>query len=1015
MNRAPSFLPLLLCFFFSGLAALVYETVWTQQFGLVFGTSELAVATVLGAYMAGLAAGAGMARRYVDRLHNPVKAYALLELGIALAALAVPTALELAGRLQALLLGGTEVPSEAGSLGSALFYLAAAFVILLPPTALMGATLPLLTRHTVRHDHQVGPRVGLLYTANTVGAAAGTLLTAFVLLPRLGLGSTVWVAVGVNVLVFLLAALLLRGKEGFTLSTSPPPQTEVSAKSPSWILPLVLLSGYVSFAWEVLWTRLLSHLLGGTIYAFGTMLATFLAGIALGSAVASRLATTGRRAQLGFAVAQLGVAAFSWAALAAVDFLPGWLDGLRDGGSTLARSGSLAALTLLPGALFVGATFPFAVRILATDASQAATASARVYAWSTVGAIAGAILTGFFVLPALAVAGSATLAVALSLTLALVTALVATPRARGLAVVALAGIAALALAPPQTPWRVLRTAPLSGQQAEGDVVFYAVGRSATVLLIDDNGSWRLSTNGLPEASIQPAGARIGNFTVARWMPLLPVISRPQARSMLIIGLGAGLTLESVPPTIEEIHVVELEPQVVAANRQVTAERQPDPLADPRLHLHLNDARSALALSSQHFDAIVSQPSHPWTSGASHLFTREFFSLVQARLGARGVFVQWIGLSYVDADLLRSLVATLNDVFEYVEIYQPFPGGAVLFLCGDEPLTDTEHAAQALAQSGDGWLRMGIYSPQDIFAERLLTAEASRRFAVGGTLNTDYRNLLKMRSPKILGAPLGGGGTRQLLAEFDPLRSLTAGEDGLYTVRRLIRTGSFERARRVAAGLQEAEQREVAVALTHLISGRPRLGEKALGQALEGHSASSAEAFAALLFLKRQELAEGQTPEPLGRWLDGDAQAAAVVEGWRRARRGDPSAIQRLEPQLASFDPRHPLFDAANALRILWRRASGDAAAARQGLELLEPALAHGANPPGLLRRARLAVLAEDPAVAMASLEELAQILEKNPRARSEMQAGLSVLKSFPDTWRDDRYHRLISRLSAVLG
>jgi len=1014
MTRDTSFSLLLVCFLLSGLAGLIYETVWTQQFALVFGTSELAVATVLGAYMAGLAVGASIARRHVDRLRHPLRLYAALELGIALSALAVPAALGLAGRLQVLLLGGSEVTSEASSLSSALFYLLAAFVILLVPTALMGATLPLLARHAVRRDHQVGPRVGLLYTANTVGAAAGTLLTAFVLLPRLGLGSTVLVAVAVNVVVFLVASLLARTREGFD---GPPPEVPPAggeSRGWGWILPLVLVSGFVSFSWEVLWTRLLSHLLGGTIYAFGTMLATFLAGIALGAAVASRIATNGVRARRGFAVTQLGIAAFSLAAFAAVDHLPRLVEGLQVGGASLVRSGSLAALTLLPGAIFVGATFPFAVRILAADASQAGAASARVYAWNTVGAIGGAVLTGFFLLPALAIAGTATLAVALSLGLALATALLARPRSPRLAAAAIVGFATLAVALPQTPWQVLRTAPLSGRQAEGRVAYYGVGRSATVLLIDENGKWRLSSNGLPEAAIQPPGARVGGFTVARWMALLPLASRPEARSMLIVGLGAALTLDSVPLAIEEIHVVELEPEVVEANRRVAAERQRDPLADPRLHLRLNDARSALTLSPRRFDVIVSQPSHPWTSGSSHLFTREFFALVRQRLGPRGVFVQWIGLRYVDGDLLRSLVATLVDVFAHLEVYQPFPGGGVLFLCGDEPLTDAESAERALAESGDGWQRMGLFTPQDIFAERLLSAEESRRFAVGAPLNTDRRNLLKIRSPKILDAPIGARGVRQLLAAFDPLRELPGEADGIYTVRRLIRRKTLQRARRVAAGLRDQEQRVVALALTHLVSGRPRLGEKALWGALEFATATSSEAFHALLLLHRRDLVEGRVRPALVERIERDAQAAAVVEGWRRVRLGDLLAIRRVESQLATVDSRHPLFDAATALRVIWRQATGEVAAARQALALLEPWLAYGANAPGLLRRARLAVLADQRAVAFASLLEFAELLEKNPQAGARAKEGLAVLEGLPPAWKDGRHGRLSLRLRSLL-
>ncbi len=1017
MARDGPFLLLLACFLLSGLAGLIYETVWTEQLALVFGTSELAVATVLGAYMGGLAVGAAVARRYVNRLHRPIRVYAALELGIALSALAVPAALALAGRLQILLLGGLDVPPEAGSLSSALFYLAAAFAILLVPTGLMGATLPLLARHAVRRDRDLGSRVGLLYTANTLGAAAGVLVAAFVLLPRMGLGATVLVAVAVNVAVFLIATLLAR-TAGASAVVEEPSEVE-EARGSGWILPLVLVSGFVSFSWEVLWTRLLSHLLGGSVYAFGTMLAAFLAGIALGAAVASRLAREAARAWRGFAVAQIGVAACSLAAFAAVDRLPEIVEGLAAGGASLARDASLAALTLFPGALCVGATFPFAVRILAGGASQAGPASARVYAWSTVGAITGALGTGFVVLPELAFAGTATLAVAISLVLALAAALLARPRSPGLAVFAVAGLVVLALAPPRTPWRVLRTTPLSGRSASGDVAYYGVGRSATVLLVDENDTWRLTTNGLPEAAIQPPGARVGSFTVARWMALLPLVSRPEAESLAIIGLGAGLTLGSVPAAFDEIHVVELEPEVIRANRKVAGERRRDPLADPRLQLHVNDARSALTLSPRRFDAIVSQPSHPWTSGSSHLFTREFFSLVRQRLEPRGVFVQWIGLRFVDGDLLRTLVATLADVFSEVEVYQPYPGGGVLFLCGDQPLMRVADAARGLAASREGWRRMGIFTADDVLVERVLTATGSRRFAAGAPLNTDSRNLLKMRAPRILDAPLGARGLRLLLAEHDPLAALPAAADGIATVRRLLRRGSPERARRVASGLQDPAQRQVALALTDLAGGRPRLGEKALWQTLaaaadggEVETAAGAEAFYALLLRRRRDLAEGRVPEPLAALVDADPRASALVEGWRRLRLGDASAVRRLDPRLAEIDSRHALFGAATALRIAWRQSLGEGALARQALALIDPALAHGAGVSGLLRRARLAILAGEREVALASLVELAELLRRNPSAGSRGRDALAFLEAMPATWKDARHTRLVERLAS---
>ena len=286
-----SFLLVSLCFFLSGVAGLIYQMAWTQQFGLVFGTSELALATVLAAYMAGLALGAAGAGHWMDRVRRPVLVYAVLELGVGLSALAVPPAISAASFLHVALLGGVELPL-AGSFGSGLIYGVTSFAILLVPTALMGATLPLLARYAVQRETEIGSRIGLLYTANTAGAAAGTLLAAFVLLPRIGLGQTVLVAVAVNVIVFGFAVLLARGfspsQAAATAATTSRPEGERVAGF-DWILPLVLVSGAVSFCWEILWTRLLTHLCGGSVYAFSTMLATFLIGLALGSVIAARL------------------------------------------------------------------------------------------------------------------------------------------------------------------------------------------------------------------------------------------------------------------------------------------------------------------------------------------------------------------------------------------------------------------------------------------------------------------------------------------------------------------------------------------------------------------------------------------------------------------------------------------------------------------------------------------------------------------------------------------------------
>jgi len=377
VKTEPRFALVSICFFLSGFAALIYQTVWTQRFALVFGTSELAVATVLAAYMGGLAAGAAAASRLVHKIRRPVLAYALLELGIALSALVVPTAIGAATALYVSLFGGVAQLPDAGGLAFALFYLGCSFAILLVPTALMGATLPILARQAARRASEIGPRIGLLYAINTAGAVGGTLVAGFVLLPALGLRATVWVGVAANACVFVAAALLARGAgqvEGRPAASA----AGSGSRAGRWILPVVLVSGAISFTYEVLWSRLLGHLLGGSVYGFATMLASFLAGIALGSAVASRFATDSERSARGFAWAQLGAAALSLLAFASANQMPALFQALVTGGAPFADA-AVAAATLLPGALCIGATLPFAVRVLARSEADAAAATGRVY------------------------------------------------------------------------------------------------------------------------------------------------------------------------------------------------------------------------------------------------------------------------------------------------------------------------------------------------------------------------------------------------------------------------------------------------------------------------------------------------------------------------------------------------------------------------------------------------------------------------------------------------------------
>ncbi len=975
----PRFPLLLACFVLSGFAGLIYETVWTQQFALVFGTSELALATVLSAYMAGLALGAVAAGRWAGRPRRPLLVYAVLELGIGLAALAVPAMITGASRLQVVLLGSTELP-EAAAIGSALFYLASSFLILLVPTTLMGATLPVLARQAVRRPRQIGRRIGTLYAANTAGAAAGVLAAAFLLLPRIGLGPTVWLGAAVNAAVFVLAVLLARGAPEPADDQHPPPAhagaQEHHSPANGWILPLILVSGAVSFTWEILWTRLLGHLLGGSVYAFATMLATFLVGLALGSAAAARLASDRERARRGFATAQIAIAGLSYAAFATVDRLPDLARIFADFEGLIASGAVLCAATLLPGAIAIGATFPFAVRILARDTADAARAGARIFAWNTAGAIAGSLGAGYLLLPALKFAAAAAVATAVSLVLALATALVR-PRRKILATAAAAGLLVVATVRPGTPWQVLRRGALGPKITPGQVVYYGVGRGATVLLHEQRQGWRLTTNGLPESFIGAPWQRHRGALIAHWLTLLPFAARPDTRSLLVVGLGGGVTAEDVPRAAEEIHVVELEPEVVDANRLIAGRRRVDPLADPRLRLHINDARGALRLTSRRFDAIVSQPSHPWTSGACHLFSREFLALVRQRLAPDGVFVQWMGLSFVDQVLVRSMVATAAEVFPRVELYQPGQG-AILLLASAATLDLEATAGRALGDEPRLWAHLGVLCREDLLAARVLDAPGARRLAAEGRPSTDFLNLFRTRSPKILRKPLEPAALDRMLAPYDALPAGSADVDHLLLIRRLIRRGAADRARRLAEALPDPVARATAIGLAKLARDQSA-GELELRDALRLAPGSgdprALEALYGLLVARYRTAIRGGEPVSFTEHFASDP-GAAVIAGWRASGAGDRQAVRRLEQRLAAIDPRHALFEEATRLRVEWRVESGEPEAAAEALNLLEALLVPAPRPADLLLQARAAAAAGDARKALAAVDEALPRLER---------------------------------------
>ncbi|MHC4877217.1 MAG: fused MFS/spermidine synthase [Planctomycetota bacterium] len=847
-----------LCFLLSGFAGLLYETVWFRQFATVFGTSDAAIGAVLASYMGGLAIGSALAGRWANRVKRPVLAYGLLEVGVALGALLIPVGLQAVEAVRLAVLGGQPELPSAGGLLEIVADSALAFVLIGIPTICMGATLPLLARHVARDSAtEASGRVGLLYAINTFGAVLGTLVAAFVLLPALGLWQTTLVGVVVNGVVFGLAVVVERvagdaadlGSEAAGEAPLPDPlprgareldsvPSSLRGEGGGWAdeggvllwATLVATVGVSSFIYEVLWTRLLSQILGGSVFAFATMLSAFLVGIAAGGWLAGVIVSRGRDPRAAFCWSQLAAACGAIAVYLGLDLLLdvcAWVGGGAAVGA--GNPGSVAAclLILLPSTVAIGMTFPLAVRAATHETQNVPGVTGRLYAASTIGCVLGALLGSHFCLPLLGFGGTISAAAAMNLSVATGVLWFAFPAQRRVAGAACAAVVAVIVIPFGNPTALLMRSSFDTELLPGELLFVKAGVSSTVVLTREHDRFRLYTNGLPESEISPLGAVSGAEAGLRWLTTLPVIARPDAESVLVVGFGGGGAVAGVPSTVKQIDVIELEPGVVDAVRQVADLRFDDPLSDSRVNIVLNDARGALSLTDKSYDAIVSQPSHPWTAGASHLYTREFLQLASSRLTANGVFLQWMNSRFVDETLLKSICATLLDVFPHVRLYQP-ASGTLMFVASTSSL-DVERQIQLTGRplrDGHGeyqWL--GLNDVHDVIAALTLDSTAMREFSRGAQVNTDDFNLLAMSSHQQVGESYGTE-TDSLFTDYDVLAVRRDGQTAIErlelspvrVVRRLLRSGMRERAEQLAEVIDDESQQAASLGLIAAYAG-----------------------------------------------------------------------------------------------------------------------------------------------------------------------------------------------------
>ena len=672
---------LLFLFLGSGCAALIYELVWFHILRLVIGSSSISIAALLVSFMGGIGLGSVALPRLVPRSWHPLKVYAGLELSIGVIGLILLVALP---RVQAVYLAAVGY-----GLGGVLLRAVVCIACLLPPTMLMGATLPAVARWTGATRTGVA-QTGLLYAANTIGAVAGVLIAGFYLLRLHDTVVTTLVAVGLNVAVALVAVWLAARRQRGAAS-------DVSESGPVAARPVVLaaigLSGFASLGAEVVWTRQLSLLFGATVYNFSLILAVFLAGIGAGSLGGAWLAKRTDRADLALGWCQLALlAALPYGAYMIGYQIPFWQVGENflpwvyvSRPLLFVYDIARCAVSMGPATLCWGASFPLALAAANAGESDAGRLVARVSAVNTLGALAGTVVFSLVVIPGLGTEGAQQALAVVAATAAVLMLLAASRRrlesrehrehrpgaawepVRGLrlrpawraglvVVVALTSVWAV----PRTPNGLIALGrDIEAWDTIERYLYVEEGVNASVAVTDSESGFRqLHISGKVVASTMDLDMRI-----ERMLGHVPALIHGAPRSVLVVGMGAGITAGSFVryPEVERIVICEIEPSVLTASDQFVVQNYAV-LSDPRTEVIYDDARHFLATTDEQFDLITSDPIHPWVRGAASLYSVEYHELVKQRLRPGGVVAQWVPLYETDEASAKSQIGTFVQSF-----------------------------------------------------------------------------------------------------------------------------------------------------------------------------------------------------------------------------------------------------------------------------------------------------------------------------------------------------------------
>ena len=665
-------LPLLgILFFFSGVCALIYQVMWLRMLALVFGVTVYAASTVLASFMGGLALGSFAAGRVASRLKSPLRTFGLIEVGVGISALATPLVLSAIKAIWIVV--APSMPSSLVFMTAARFL--AAFAVLIVPTTLMGATLPVVMRSALATDRGVGSRIGLLYAINTSGAIVGALVAGFYLVAEIGMARSFQIAAAINVVIGIIAVVAARYitaptigaiERGADVLVTDHRSVENESLTPAQgraVLWTFALSGALSLALEIVWFRMLVMMLRPTAYAFTIMLAAVLAGIAIGSAVAAPLLARQRPWLAVLTVVQLLISVAAVLSLNALDYLQTASQQLTPVLTRLGLDPYLgpiivgSLLAMMPTTLLLGFAFPIGLSLWAGRSDESPRRIGLFYSLNVFGAILGSVLGGFILLPLLGSRGSliATAAVAaVSSVLLAVTQWRMRPNFAGF--MAVVGPIAFAMAALNAvdPNDITYAAQHRGER----VMWREEGVQTTVAVHDAGRGGRSNRVMYLDGMHQASDARQMTFVHHR-IGAFPVLLHPDPKDALVVGLGGGATGGAVAqyPGVS-VDVVELSSAVVKG-ASFFSHINFDVLNRPNVRLRVEDGRNYLLTTTKKYDIITADIILPRHAGAGALYSREYFDLVRNALKDDGLALQWNG---AEGAAYRLILRTFISVF-----------------------------------------------------------------------------------------------------------------------------------------------------------------------------------------------------------------------------------------------------------------------------------------------------------------------------------------------------------------